>query len=67
MKTITISQGTGIDYVAMQDATMEVFVAKVNEENVAEFGKGLSLGVLGDIDNSDVRNLILTKMYPGDD
>lgn len=67
MKTITISQGSGVDYVAMQDTNMEVIVTKVSEEHVADFSTATSLGVLGDIDDSDVQDAILAKLYSDKD
>ncbi len=64
MKTITIANGHRVEYAVMQEDNMEVTAAKVDEENVANFGAGVSLGVLGDINDLQVRDIIIAKLYP---
>lgn len=43
---------------------MEVTVTRVSKDHVADFSKATSLGVLGDIDDSDIRDAIIAKLYP---
>lgn len=64
MKTITIKIADKVVYAVMQEDSMEVTVAKVDPENVADFSTGISLGVLGDINELPVQQIIISKLAP---